>query len=130
MKKMLVFLCLLLFPSAAQARDLFTGTLEIRDGKPLLIRCDAVKNTYVLEDAEGNTTVWLKRLEKLGITRETPYQATAIGDVRDFNAELAFLTTERLENIQPGSCHLLDALEEWAREAEREKAKDSGSKTE
>lgn len=46
---------LMLAPSAAAAEplstDLFTGTLSVDQGKPVLTRCDAVGNRYALIDS-------------------------------------------------------------------------------
>lgn len=104
---LLPVLLLHLFVAPAYAGDIFPGTLEIRDGKPLLIRCDLVKNTYLLVDKDGNVDVWLKQIEKLGITPENPYQATVLGDAR-MEGNTVILTVDSIEDIKPGSCHLGD----------------------
>lgn len=105
MKRILFLLIAILFSPAVQAGDLFTGTLEIRDAKPILVRCDLVKNTYYLVDKDGNAEVYLKKLNALGVTPESPFQAQVFGEAR-MNGEAVILAVDSIENIEPGSCHL------------------------
>lgn len=89
---------------AAWSRDLFIGTLEIHDGKPMLVRCDLVKNTYLLVDASGSSEVYLKQLTELGASPEKPFQANVFGDARMDDSTI-FLTVDSIEDITAGSCH-------------------------
>lgn len=107
MQKPLLLLAaiLFLFPPAVQAEDLFTGTLEIRDGRPILVRCDLVKNAYFLVDKAGSAEVYLKQFRELGITPESPFQAQVFGEAR-MDGEAVILTVDSIKNIVPGSCHM------------------------
>ena len=98
------FALLLVLAMPASGKDLFTGTLEVREGKPMLVRCDLVKNTYLLVDAAGNSEVYLKQLTALGVSKETPFQATVIGDAR-MEGDAVILTVDSIEDIKGGSCH-------------------------
>lgn len=107
MKRLFLLLIGILFQfsSTVHAGDLFIGTLEIRDDRPILVRCDLVKNTYFLVDKDGNAEVYLKQFRELGITPESPFQAQVFGDVH-MDGEAVILTVNSIKNIVPDSCHM------------------------
>ena len=89
----------------ALAGDIFMGTLEIHDGKPVLVRCDLVKNTYLLVDDKGSSEVYLKQLTDLGVSEKKPFQASIFGDAA-MEGDIVFLKVDSIEDIKAGSCHL------------------------
>ena len=101
---LLPFLLLAAASTQAWGKDLFIGTLEIHDGKPMLVRCDLAKNTYLLVDAQGNSESYVKQLTELGVSPEAPFQANAFGDAH-MDGSTVLLTVDALEDIKAGSCH-------------------------
>jgi hypothetical protein len=110
MKKIavLALLTLLACANTAFGRDLYIGTLEIRDGMPMLIRCSTGKPIFLLVNKEGDSSEYVKRIEALGASASKPYQAQVFGDAR-MEGEMLILTVDSVKNVNPGSCHL-DAL--------------------
>ena len=105
-----VFLFVSLFflatdPARASVVDVFSGTLAVYQGRPVLIRCDLVKNAYVLVDASGSSATYLKQLEALGAGLQKPVEARVFGSYRTVDG-FNVLVVDRIENIMPGSsCH-------------------------
>lgn len=103
-------LILALSSEAGAFGDLFSGTLEIKDGRPYLVRCDLNKNTYLLLGQDGRDYD-LKALTKLGVGQKQPMQGTVFGQAAMGAKDNLSLTVERLENVKPGSCHLESLFE-------------------
>ena len=101
----LFFICLFGWSGSAQAGELFTGTLEINGDQPYLVRCDLVKNTYRVVDRNGDSTVWLAELKRLGVGRVEAMMTGAIGEA-EMRGEEVILKVEDLGEVKPGSCHL------------------------
>lgn len=86
----------------AAPRDIFIGTMAMENGQPVLTRCDAASNRYVLRDAPGTHAVvdWVRDGrpaygEVIAVYRET--------------AGKPGLTVFAIEHLTPAkSCHLQD----------------------
>jgi len=119
-------LCLwLFFPGGLAAEDeyvdVFIGTLEIREGRPYLVRCDLVKNTYLLLNKKGTRDISLKKLAEIGVGERKRMQAHVWGDPEIVGNDLNNVTLKvhAIENIRPGTCHLSDLLEDRIEAEER-----------
>ena len=109
-KKVVCAVGLFLLPlSSAWALDLFSGTFEIRDGKPLLVRCDLVRNTYILVDQNHSSAKYLKMLTKMGVAPGAVFQARVIADV-EVKGDVNTLIVDSIDAVKKGSCHLSDLL--------------------
>ncbi|MDL2259740.1 hypothetical protein LJB99_02540 [Deltaproteobacteria bacterium OttesenSCG-928-K17] len=92
-------------PAAMAANsDIYTGTLEIVGGHPLLLRCDDARNTYLLVDEKGEHGPYAKKLAALGVKKDQSLQATVRGVVSKRGEEIV-LEVEAIEDVKPGSCH-------------------------
>ncbi len=109
-----LLLWLLLLPAGfarAQAVDMFPGTLAVYQGRPVLIRCDLVKNAYVLMDVAGKSDAYLKLIGELGAGLQKPVEARVFASYRSVDG-LNVLVVDRIENITPNSsCHLFPPAE-------------------
>ncbi len=107
MKKIVVVATLLLSWSQAHALDVYIGTIETRNGKAHLIRCDLVKNEYILTDVDKSANGPVKRLmDKFG-KQKPPIYAEVIGDYQEKDGK-NILVAKAIQNIKQGkSCHLL-----------------------
>ncbi|MDL2284305.1 hypothetical protein LJC19_04090 [Oxalobacter sp. OttesenSCG-928-P03] len=98
------------FALSAQAGeyvDMFPGTLVIWEDKPVLIRCDLVKNAYVLVDSDLQTAPYLEQVKELQASIESPVSARVYGSYREING-MNHLVVRSMENIRKGdSCHLV-----------------------
>lgn len=101
----LFLICFFGWSGSARAGDLFSGTLQINDGQPYLVRCDLAKNTYRLVDRNGDSAVWLAKLKRLGVERNGTMMTGVIGEA-DRRGEEDILKVEDLGEVKPGSCHL------------------------
>ena len=97
--------------SPAGANDLFQGTLEIKDGRPYLVRCDLAQSTYLLVTPTGEDYD-LQALKQLGAGAGQVVQASILGQaIMDSQGANLRLTVERVADVKPGSCHLGNLFE-------------------
>ncbi|MDR6624685.1 hypothetical protein [Caulobacter segnis] len=101
---------MLLAPMAAQAQDIYMGTVAVERDAVVLTRCDLVQNRYVLRDRKGKRARPVADLRERLKTLKAPVYVEAIGDYAEQGDDNA-LDVISLENIEAGkSCHLSDAL--------------------
>ena len=87
--------------------DLFPGTLVIWQDQPVLIRCDLLKNAYVLVDHNMQTAPYLEQIRELQASIESPVSARVYGSYRQIDGK-NHLVVKSMENIRKGdSCHLV-----------------------
>ena len=94
--------------------DLFIGTLEIRDGRPYLLRCDLGASTYLLLNKKGSRDAGVKKLAQIGVGEGKKMQAHVWGSpVWEPERDYLALKVHSIDNVRPGTCHLIDMLEEY-----------------
>lgn len=108
-----VLLLNLLAPGVLDAEyvDVFIGTLEIREGRLYLVRCDLIQNTYLLLNKKGAKDCSLKELADFGVVDGRKMQAWVRGEP-EMDGDRATLKVHSIDNVRPGSCHLTDMLED------------------
>ena len=101
--------------------DVFIGTLEIRDGRPYLVRCDLGSSTYLLLNKKGARDVSLKKLAEIGVGEGKRMQAWVWGSPEMAGNDWNNLTLKvhSIDNVRPGTCHLTEMLEDYAESAEK-----------
>jgi len=99
----------LLTAGAAQAQDIYIGTVRFDEGAVWLDRCDLAGNRYILRDAAPDKPV--ARLKARLATLKGPVYAEVIGQYEE-DGDANVLRVLGVEGVQGGkSCHLLDALD-------------------
>ena len=94
--------------------DVFIGTLEIRDGRPFLLRCDLGTNTYLLLNKKGSRDASIKKLAQIGVGEGRKIQAHVWGSpVWEPERDYLALKVHSIDNVRPGTCHLIAMLEEY-----------------
>lgn len=112
-------LCLGLFFSGDLAAedeyvDVFIGTLEIRDGRPYLLRCDLGASTYLLLNKKGTRDASVKKLAQIGVGEGRKIQAHVWGSpVWEPERDYLALKVHDIKNVRPGTCHLIDLFEAY-----------------
>ncbi|WAW10559.1 hypothetical protein NB640_02555 [Oxalobacter vibrioformis] len=91
--------------------DMYPGTLVISQGLPVLIRCDLVKNAYILADADMQAAPYIEQIRQLGASLESPVCAIVVGSYKNIEGK-NHLVVQSIEEIQKGrSCHLMPPRE-------------------
>lgn len=99
----------LLTAGAAQAQDLFTGTVHVHEGVAWMDRCDLGGTRYILRDVEAGRPV-ADLTAKLA-TLKGPVTVEVIADYAE-EGENHILRVLEVESVQPEhSCHLLDMVD-------------------
>ena len=91
--------------------DVFFGTLVISQGQPVLVRCDLVKNAYILVDADMQMAPWVREIRQLDASLSSPVSAVVIGAYKNVDGK-NHLVVQTIGEIRKGSsCHLLPPKE-------------------
>jgi hypothetical protein len=102
-----------LVATAASAQDIYLGTLHYKNKQLMLMRCDASKSIYTLQDKKGEAALAVKKFVSDSTHLQGLWSAQVIGVYaeRDGKNQLAVIS---IEEIQPNkSCHLSDALADF-----------------
>lgn len=92
---------------AGEGMDIFPGTLVIWHDQPVLIRCDLVKNAYILVDGDMQTSSYVEQIRKLSASLESPVSAVISGSYRNVGGK-NYLVVQSIKTIRKGSsCHLI-----------------------
>jgi hypothetical protein len=96
--------------AAAQAQDLYIGTVSVEKGQVLLTRCDLARNRYSLRDRKAEREKPVAELRERLKTLKAPVYVEIFGQYAELGADNA-LDVIALENVTAGkSCHLTDVL--------------------
>lgn len=91
--------------------DMYPGTLALSQGQPVLIRCDLVKNAYILVDADMKTSSYVEQIRQLGASLESPVSVIVLGAYRSIDGR-NHIVVKSIEEIRKGrSCHLVPPKE-------------------
>lgn len=96
---------------AEEYLDIYPGTLVISQGQPVLIRCDLVKNAYILVGPDMQTSSYVEQIRQLGASLESPVSVIVVGAYKNVDGK-NHLVVQSLEEIRKGrSCHLVPPRE-------------------
>jgi len=94
----------------AFAQDVYVGTLEYRQQRLVLRRCDLSQTVYLLRDVAPRPAGAVTRFTADHPERQGHWYAEVIGTYKNERGRHA-LEVSDLQNVQAGkSCHLSDAL--------------------
>lgn len=108
---LLLFSMLAVAARAEEYVDMYPGTLVISQGQAVLIRCDLVKNAYILVDADMQTAPYIEQVRQLGASLESPVSAIVVGSYKNVEGK-NHLVVQSIEEVRKGrSCHLMPPKE-------------------
>ena len=105
-----MFLVQPLLTERAAAQDIYIGTLEYREQRLVLRRCDLTETIYYLRDAAEAQDQAVSKFAGDANTRRGLWYAEVIGTYKEEGGQNALEVID-LQHIQAGrTCHLSDAL--------------------
>lgn len=96
--------------SSVAAQDIYFGTLELEEGALSLRRCSLGGDRYLLRDAAEAGATPVADYVAGAATRTGTWQVAVVGTYVEHDDGHA-LDVIAFDDLRPGSCHLMDALE-------------------